>query len=229
MTDLGDAWLWIAPAVGFLVHLTVGRQNPARVARQWEQLPTALDPGRLGQIRAAVECDADSLEIAVDSARQARSERDTGEAGRQLGIALSIIEDAVADRVRRLRALALVARMAGALKPLPAFAPSSCRYWRLRALVATGSLAHELLLGPTARLLLRIHLLRAAFGVVRGLLRRSRRALQRSHSDERAWHQLEIGVDDFRVLDRQHLEAVLACLVSARIHPRIQVVLQRAH
>ena len=228
MTYLGDAWLWLAPAVGFLVHLTVGRQNAGRVARQWEALPTALDPQRLGQIRSSVECDSDSLQIALDSARQALSEADVREFGRQLDIARAIVEDAIPDRVRRLEALALVARMAGAIERLPALSPSAYRLYRLRALAGLAYPLHDLLFGSAARLLLRMRVLKAALASVHRLLSRCRSALERLPAAQPDWQLFEAIVDDFRTLDREHLEAASACLVSSRIQPRIQIVAQRA-
>jgi hypothetical protein len=225
--DLGNYWLWVAPAVGFIVHLTVGRQNAARVARQWEELPTALDAHRLGQIRSAVECDSDTLQIAIDSARQACAEKDQREAQRQLVIAHSIVADAIPDRIRRLKALALVTRMAGAVETLPAVTPSSYRSWPLRALAALASALQSLSFGPALRLLVRMRMLRAAFVIVRGLLNGWQAALPRLSAGSRALRQFEVWIEDFRTLDQQHLEAAGACLVASRIQPRIQIVPQR--
>lgn len=225
---LGELFLWAAPAVGFVVHLTLGRYNARKVVADWESLPTALDAERLGQIRSVVECDAETLEIALDSARQARDEGDRDEATRMLGLANRIVAEATPDRLRRLGALSLLVRMACAATPMPPLSAASFRCRRLAGLAALASLAHHLLVSPVERLALRLHVLRGGFAIVRRFLSGCLSRVGLRPDDVRAFRRFEHGAEDFRTLDREHLDAATACLLSLRLQPRVAAVPQRA-
>lgn len=222
--SLGEAFLWVAPAVGFAVHLTLGRYNARRVAQEWESLPTTLDTLRLGQVRMEVECDAETLALALDSARQARDHGDGEEAKRLLGLAHGIVDDATPLRQRRLRRLSLMVRMTAAATPLPPLRPASFRLRRLSGLAALSALLHHLLISPAERLLLRVHVLAAGFSLVRSLLARCLAAVRRDAGGDHAWRRFEAGADDFRTLDQEHLATASACLVSLSLEPRVGIV-----
>lgn len=226
--SLAEAFLWAAPAVGFVVHFTVGRYNARRVAEDWESLPTELDAERLGQIRSTVETDDETLEIALNSARDARAEGNREEAVRLLGLAQQIVEEATPDRLTRLQRLSLLVRMASAAEPVPALAPSSFRLWQLWGLTGLASALHHVLVGPGERLLLRVHVLRAGFSWLRGFLARVLATVQRRRKTGDGWRRYEDGATDFRTLDREHLDTARACLVSLRLRPRDEIFAQGA-
>lgn len=226
--NLTEAFLWIAPAVGFVVHFTVGRYNARRVAEQWQSFPTALDAERLGQLRTTVEGDADTLDITLGSAREARREGDTTDAVRFAALAHKVVAEATPDRLGRLTALSLFVRMSMAVTPMPPLRPSSFRVGQLSSLAGVAAAFHFFLVGPAERMVLRLHVLRAGFRLVLALLNRRRCEIESRPSSERAWRGFEDGATDFKTLDREQLDTACACLVSLRLKPRVEVVAQSA-
>lgn len=226
--SLAEAFFWVAPAVGFIVHLTVGRYNARRVAEQWQALPTALDAERLGQLRTTVECDASTLDITMDTAREARSEGDAAEAVRLAGLAHKIVAEATPERLGRLKALSLFVRMAMAVTPMPPLRRASFRVGKLSSLAGLAAAFHFFLVTPTERVLLRIHVLRAGFRLIFHLLSRRRGEIERRPESDRAWQRFDDGASDFKTLDREHLDTARACLVSLRLEPRVEAFAQSA-
>lgn len=226
--SLAEAFLWTAPAVGFVVHFTVGRYNARRVAEQWQALPTALDAERLGQLRVCVEGDADTLDITMESANRARSEGDSAEAVRLAGLAHGIVAEATPDRLSRLKALSLMLRMAMAVTPMPPLRRGSFRVGQLRSLAGLASAIHFFLVSPAERVLLRIHVLSAGFRLIFRMVGRRRAEIEHRPDCDRAWQGFEEGASDFKTLDHEHLDTARACLVSLRLEPRGEAVPQRA-
>lgn len=226
--SLGDVFLWVAPAVGFLVHLTVGRHNARRVAEQWQSFPRALDAERLGLLRTTVEGDAETLDITLGSARDARRDTDSAEAIRFVELAHKIVAEATADRLGRLKTLSLFVRMSLAVTPMPPLRPASFRLRQLSSLAGIAAAFHFFLVSPAERVLLRLQLLRVGFSLVLSSVGRRSAEIIRRPSNERAWRGFEDGASDFKTLDREHLDTARACLVSLRLEPCAQIVPQSA-
>ena len=214
--------------MGFFVHFTVGRYNARRVAEQWRSFPTALDVERLGVLRTSVEGDAQTLDITLDSAREARREGDTTEAVRFARLAHKIVAEATPDRLGRLKALSLLVRMSLAVTPMPPLKPASFRVGQLSSLAGIAGAFHFFLVSPVERILLRVQVLRVSFRLILSLLSRRRSEIERRPGSERAWQGFENGSSDFKTLDREHLDTARACLVSIRLQPRVEVVAQSA-
>jgi len=226
--NLAEAFLWAAPAVGFFVHLSVGRYNGRRVAEQWQSFPRALDAERLGQLRTTVEGDADTLEITLDSAREARREGATTESVRLAALAHKIVAEATPDRLGRLKTLSLLLRMSLAVTPMPPLRQASFRLRQLYGLAGIAAAFHYFLVSPAERVLLRLQVLRVGFRLILSLLTRRRADIARQPSSQRAWRGFEDGASDFKTLDREHLDTVRACILSMRLEPRGQVIAQGA-
>lgn len=226
--SLPEAFLWLAPAVGFVVHFTVGRYNARRVAEQWQSFPTALDAERIGHLRTSVECDASTLDLTLDSALLARSDGDPAEAVRLATLAHKIVAEAAPDRLGRLTALSLFVRMSMAVTPMPPLRPASFRVRQLSSLAGVAAAFHFFLVGPAERMVLRLHVLRAGFRLVLSLLNRRRGEIERRPDNTRAWQGFEDGATDFKTLDREQLDTACACLVSLRLQPRVEVVAHSA-
>lgn len=225
---LPEAFLWIAPAVGFFVHLTVGRYNARRVSEQWQAFPTALDAERLGMLRTSVEGDAGILDLTLDFAREARHQGDSVEAARFAALAHKLVAEATPDRLGRLKTLSLLIRMSLAVTPMPPLKASSFRAMRLKGVAGVASAFHFFLVGPAERVLLRVQVLRFGFRTILRSLGRRRQRIEQRPIDQRAWQGLEDGSSDFKTLDLEHLDTVRACLVSMRMEPRVVVVPQSA-
>jgi hypothetical protein len=226
--SLADVFLWVAPAVGFAVHFTVGRYNARRVAEQWRSFPTALDAERLGMLRTSVEGDAETLEITLDSAREARCGGDPEEAVRLAALAHKIVTEATPDRLGRLKTLSLMIRMSLAVTPMPPLKAASFRIGQLKSVAGVAAAFHFFLVSPAERVLLRLQVLRISFRLIFSLIGKRQSEIQRRPTDERAWQGFEDGSADFKTLDREHLDTARACLVSVRLEPRSQAIPQSA-
>lgn len=226
--SLAEAFFWAAPAVGFLVHLTVGRYNARRVVQQWQSFPTTLDAERLGLLRTTVEGDAECLDIALQSVREARSDGDKAEVIRQVGLAHQVVAEATPDRLGRLKKLSLLIRMAAAVTPMPPVQAASFRTAGISNLAGLAAALHFFLVSPAERLLLRVQLLRAGFRLILSFLNRRRAEIERLQSWQGPWHAFEEGASDFKTLDREHLDATAALLLSLRLEPREQAIAQSA-
>ncbi len=227
MPDLwfGELLLWSAPAVGFVVHATLARYNARRVQEDWRSFPGAIDTQRIGVLKTLVEGDAETLDIAVDSAREARAGGDADEAARQIVLAERLVFEATPDRLSRLRSLGLVIRMAAAVTPLPPLRVSAFRRLSLRGFAGLSFLVHQFLVSPAERFMLRVHVLGAGFRVIRAAFRRRRSAAEARPASALLSRGLEDDVSDFKTLDAEHLEAARACVVSLRLVPRGQAAL----
>jgi hypothetical protein len=226
--SFGDILCWLAPGVGFVVHLTLGRYNARRVAEQWQSLPTALDSERLGLLRTQVETDAATLDIAIDSARLARESGNAAEAARLATLAHQIVAETGPDRISRLSLLSKIVRMSLAVTPMPPVRWQSFRLSRVASLSGLAGALHHLLVSPAERALLRVHVIRACFRMVMGVFDRCAEQFTRRPAADRTWRRLEAGASDFKTLDREHLDTAKACLMSLRFEPRVQIVPQRA-
>lgn len=216
----GELLLWSAPAVGLVVHATLARYNARRVQEDWRSFPDAIDTHRIGVLKTVVEGDAETLDIAVDSAREARAEGDADEATRQILLAERLVFEATPDRLSRLRSLGLAIRMAAAVTPLPPLRVSVFRRLRLRGLAGLSFLVHQFLVSPAERFILRVHVLGAGFRVVRAAFARRRSAAQARSAAALRLRAFEDDVSDFKTLDAEHLEAARACVISLGLVPR---------
>jgi hypothetical protein len=224
--NLSDVFLWVAPAVGFLVHLTVGRYNARRVEQEWQSLPRALDAERLGMLRTVVEGDAESVDITLCSAREARLQGESAEAIRLAALAHRVIAEAAPDRLGRLKTLSLLIRMSLAVTPMPPLRAMSFRIGQLKSVAGIAAAFHLFLVSPAERVLLRLQVLRISFRLILSLLGRRHAEIEERPTDDRAWQGFEDGSADFKTLDREHLDTARACLVSIRLEPRAEVLVQ---
>ena len=116
----------------------VGRYNAELVLRNWDALlsPAALEA--LRRLEERVELDAVLATRAHGKAGRALRERRLAEASRLVGLAASVVRDAVPDRLSRLRGMAVCCRMASALLALPPLVPGS---FRLREIATLAGFA----------------------------------------------------------------------------------------
>ena len=129
-------------------------------------------------------------------------------------MALSVLEEAGADRLTRLRAMGVYARMVRAIEPLAAPTAASFRGPRLRAAASVAGLVHRLLVGTQERF--RLWLLFLGLGV-RNVLSGGRRSADAAAREPRQPRHLDAfarGLDDFESLDACHLTAFEALVAS---------------
>lgn len=218
--------LLLSFAGGVLLCYTLGRYNRAVTLQRWEFVLNA--PGRqaVDALRAQMDMDSALAHQAVDAAQRARADGRAPDAVSVLRVALSVLEEAGADRLTRLRAMSAYSRMVRALQPLPAPSAAPFKGTELRAVAASAGLLHRVLVGAEERF--RLWLLMLGMGV-RIVLRGGRRAADAATRHPQAshpWQSFADGLSDFRSLDAAHLaafEALAASLAAIDRGARVRI------
>jgi hypothetical protein len=194
--------------------------------QRWQFVLNAPEQRAIEALRRRIDLDAALARQALEAAQRARGARRAPDAITVLGVALAILEDAGADRLTRLRAMAVYSRMVRAIRPLPAPTPAPFRGRPLRGAAAVAGLVHGFLVGTQERFRLWLLLMRLG---VRTVLRGSRRAVDEAgRQPERsgAWAAFAAELSDFEALDASHLaafEALAASLAAIDRGGRLQL------
>ena len=192
----------------------LGRYNRALALQRWQFVLNTPEERALESLQRRIELDSALARQALDAAERARDARRASDAITVLRVALSVLEEAGADRLTRLRAMAVYSRMVRAIRPLPTPSPAPFRGARLKAVAAAGGFLHGFLVGTQERF--RLWLVLMGLGV-RIVLRGGRRALDgasREPARPRPWAAFAEGLSDFEALDSAHLAAFEALAVS---------------
>jgi hypothetical protein len=104
-----------------------------------------------------------------------------------LKVALSVLEEAGADRLTRLRAMGVYSRMVQAIRPLPPPSPAPFRGTRLKLSARIAGLVHGLMVGTQERFRLWLTMMRIGFGIVLHGGRRAADAASRQPEHPKAW------------------------------------------
>src|SRR5438128_658185 len=206
--------LWGLGAVGFVcLALVIGqatRYRHERTLKQWNQL---LSPGMrfaVQSLELEVQTDAAIADSGLHAAQRARDRQDLAEAIRLLELSCAAVERATPERLKRLRAMAVLIRMAAALVPVR---PLRIRDYNLRELVAVvgvGAALHHVLVSALERFLLRLQVLGIGFRLALRVLVGARRQAAASPAAQRPWGDYERALQDWQTLDREHLETFKA-------------------
>jgi hypothetical protein len=193
---------------------TLGRYNRASTLARWQFVLNA--PGRqaVDTLRAQMQLDSALAQQALDAAGRAREAGRAPDAVTVLRVALSVLEDAGADRLTRLKAMGIYSRMVRALQPLPTPTAEPFKSTQVRTVAASAGFVHRFLVGAEERFRLWLLMLGLGVRIVLRSGRRSADALTRHPHAPRPWAQFEDGVSDFRSLDAAHLAAFEALAAS---------------
>jgi hypothetical protein len=197
-----------------LLCYSLGRYNRTLTLERWCFVLNAPEREAIESLRERMEVDSALARQAVEAAERARERNRVPDALTVLRVALSILEDAGADRLTRLRAMGVYSRMVRAIQPLPAPAAAPFRGPGLRAAASLAGLAHRFLVGTQERF--RLWLLFLGLGV-RIVLHDSRRLAGEAEKQPhlgRPWGLFARGLGDFEVLDASHLSAFEALAAS---------------
>ena len=197
-----------------LACYALGRYNRALTLQRWQFVLNAPERHAIESLRQRMALDSALARQALEAAGRAREATRPPDALTVLRVALSVLEDAGADRLTRLRAMSVYSRMVRAIEPLPAPSPAPFRGAELRATAWVAGLAHRLLVGTQERF--RLWLLMLGLGV-RIVLRGGRRAADAAGREPHRpgpWDDFARGVDDFDALDACHLTAFEALVAS---------------
>jgi hypothetical protein len=209
-------WVGLVALSTIVVCVLLGRHDRAAVAREWEMMLG----GRASEHMRALErtCELDHLmaEDSWEAAAQALHEDDRPEVVRLLDLSYQVLEAATVNRLVRLRAVRVCARMAAAMAPAPPLLPAHFETAELRTLAGVATLLQHILVSAHERFVVQAHVL--AFGFVLAL-----RAMRRARGERDlsgALLRFDVAKMDWRSLDEAHVEMVRLLLVSAAASPR---------
>ena len=197
-----------------LLCYALGRYNRTLTLQRWQFVLNAPERQAIDSLRQRMQLDSALARQAFETADRAREADRHPDALTVLRVALSILEDAGADRLTRLRAMGVYSRMVQAIKPLPAPSARPFRTVELRASASAAGLAHRLLVGTQERFRLWLLFLGLGVRIVLGGGRRSAEAVAREPQQPRHFDAFVRGVDDFEALDSCHLTAFEALVAS---------------
>jgi hypothetical protein len=197
-----------------LLCYTLGRYNRTLTLQRWQFVLNAPERQAIDSLRQKMELDSALARQAFETADRAREADRHPDALTILRVALSILEDAGADRLTRLRAMSVYSRMVQAIKPRPPPSAKSFRTAELRASASAAGFAHRLLVGAEERFRLWLLFLGLGVRIVLRGGRRSTEAAARRADRARPWEAFARGMDDFDTLDSSHLTAFEALVAS---------------
>jgi hypothetical protein len=197
-----------------LLCYTLGRYNRTLTLQRWQFVLNAPEKQAIDSLRQRMQLDSALARQAFESAGRAREADRHPDALTVLRVALSILEDAGADRLTRLRAMSVYSRMVRAIKPLPPLSPKAFRGTELRATASVAGLVHHFLVGAEERFRLWLLVLGLGVRIVLRGGRRSAEAATRGPQSHRPWEAFARGIDDFDALDSSHLTAFEALVAS---------------
>lgn len=215
-----EVWLWLLPAGALGAHLAFGRYSARRTHAGWERLLRGEDLHAIDCEELLVQGDAACLTSSTKGSQQAHARGDIPEAVRLLALAYLVIEEAAPNRRERLEAMLRFSRMAVAVRvpePLPA---AAFQLRQLGLLAGVAWLLHHLLVAPAERFGLRVRVLLFGFRLAFRVLTKSRWAIERNPANRRAWSVFAKGAEDWKCLDRAHLETFKAYVESVRMVAR---------
>ncbi len=191
----------------------LGRYDKALTLARWRFVLSASGKRALTTLRERMEVDASLARHAFETALDER-ERRPREAAAVLGVALSVLEEAGADRMTRLAAMRVYSRMLSAIQPPAPPSAVGLRVSGVRAVVRTARLVYPFLVGGAERFRLWLLTLGLALRVLLRGARRTSSTAARQPDSAGAWTAFGLHLDDFETLDASHLAALEALVVS---------------
>jgi len=216
-------------AVGLLaVCLAMSRYVHSARVRDWRWILTPPAEDAINAVAFEAEADATLASDAYGSAKRARNRGDGQEAARFLRLAFSVIEGSTPNKLSRLKHMAKCTKMALAILPLPAIQPRAFRLGRVSGVAGLAKLAHYILVSSAERFTLRLQVLMVGFRLVSRALRSSTETACGNPTATQAWKAFESGLSDWTTLDREHVEAFRALMMSLAAESRAGVIVRPA-
>jgi hypothetical protein len=212
--------IWIALAVGFAVVVAqAARYRHERTLTRWNGLLSREMRTAVKALEMEMQVDAAMADDSLRDALHARERQEHFEAIRLLELSCNAIEDATPDRLKRLRAMGVLIRMAVALSPVR---PLRMRDYHLRELIAVvgaASALHHVLVTALERFLLRVQVLGVGFRLALRVMVVARNRATDGPAAPRPWVDYERALADWKTLDREHLETFRALARSLDAEP----------
>jgi len=208
-------WTWALPiASGVLFVVLFGRYNLRAALRDWDALLAPTTASVVLGLQQSVELDAFLAHRTFGKALDARRRLQIEESLRLLDRAVQVIAQAIPDRLSRLRGMAICARMASAILPVPQLIPGGLRLRPLATLAGAAGLLHHMLVSMEERYWLRLAVLGLCYRIVCGVCGRAASRAAWDAASSAPWQTFELAIADFRTLDHEHVESFRRLLVS---------------
>lgn len=206
--------LLAAVAAGAVV-LVLGRFDRRRALKRWDFVLSGQAEKATEALRERLAEDTELASHTYGLALKRKASLSYDEAVRLLAIAADTIEEAAEDRQRRLRALAIYARMAEAIVPVPPVRPSQFKLAETRSLTAIAAWLHQLLNSYQERFRFRLTVIGFAIRLVVRSVRgsRARASIDPAHAEP--YQTFGDSLHDFRSLDEEQVESFRQLMRSA--------------
>jgi hypothetical protein len=206
--------LLAALAAGVVV-LMLGRFDRNRALKRWDFVLSGRAESATEVLRSRLAEDTQIASHAYDLALKRKASLSYDEAVRLLAIAADTIEEAAEDRQRRLRALAVYARMAEAIVPVPPLRPSQFKLAETRSLTRIAQWLHELLNSYQERFRFRLTVIGFGIRLVLRSIRGSRTRASIEPGQAEPYETFGDSLHDFRALDEEQVESFRQLMRSA--------------
>ncbi len=191
----------------------LGRYDRALTVARWRFVLSPSGKQAITTLRDRMEVDVSLARHAYETALEER-ERRPREAASVLEVALSVLEEAGADRKTRLAAMRVYSRMLLAVQPSAPLSPVRLRVQAVRTVARTARLLYPFLVGGGERFRLGLLTLGVAMRVLLHGARRSSGGAARRPERTAAWTAFGLHLDDFETLDAAHLAALETLVAS---------------
>lgn len=205
----------LAAVAATAVVVALGRHDRQRVLRRWDFVLSGRAEKTVAALKDRLAEDTDIATHTYGLALERKAALSYDEAVRLLGIAAETISEAAEDRQRRLRALAIYARMAQAIVPVPPVSASPFRLPETRSLARIASWIQELLATYEERFRFRLTVISIGIRLVVRSLRGSRARAAIAPAQAEPYQSFGDSLHDFGALDDAQVESFRALLRSA--------------
>jgi hypothetical protein len=206
--------LLAALAAGVVV-LFLGRFDRNRALRRWDFVLSGRAETATEALRGRLAEDTEIASHTYDLALKRKASLSYDEAVRLLAIAADTIEEAAEDRQRRLRALAVYARMAEAIVPVAPVRPAQFKLKETRSLASIAQWLHQLLSTYQERFRFRLAVIGFGIRLVVRSIRGSRTRASIEPAQNEPYQTFGDSLHDFRALDAEQVESFRQLLRSA--------------
>ncbi|HEV2021464.1 MAG TPA: hypothetical protein VGQ94_02950, partial [Terriglobales bacterium] len=197
-----------------VVIAQASRYRHERTVRGWEPLLSRRMRTSIQSLELGAEVDAAMADGSFHAALRARHDQQLERATRLLGLSFRAIEEATPDRLKRLRAAAVLIRMAAAIVPVRPLRIRGYKLAEISALVGVGAALHHVVVSALERFLLRTQVIGIGLRLTCRAMAGSRSEAAAAPAAERPWALYERALADWKSLDREHVETYKALVRS---------------
>ena len=197
----------------------LGHHNQQRALQEWEMILNPEGTAVYDEVCGQLLWNRDILQRSYEAAAVAHAQLRPKEMAHHLDLAARIVGECSDGIPHLLRNLALLARYAAAIAPVPPLRPSGFRSRELATLAGLHTLGHHLLITTRERLHFRLTVLRCAVRAAGALLLRATWRTREAPQETAGWARVGVLRADMGTLTDESLASlrvVLASLAAVR-------------